>query len=154
MVDLPHHLRRLLVALAVNVPQHQDRPSPGELLGEEPPEAAPSAGDHAHLSRDALLLGPHHPLGPGRDEGPEHFENDHEELRDDDHHLGSTRASTWRKKAGDADEQKKRMSPFFFGRLLAVFGYGGKLGARGRETPAALAHVYAGGGARRAGSAT
>lgn len=88
VVDLPHHLRRLLVALAVNVPQHQDRSSAGELLGEEPPEAAPGAGDHAHLSRDALLLGPHHPLGPGCDEGPEHLEDDHEELREDVDHLG------------------------------------------------------------------
>lgn len=91
MVYLAHHLRRLLVALAVYVPQHQDGSSPGELLGEEPPQAASSAGDHAHLSRHALLLGPHHPFRPGGDKSPEHFKDDHEELRDDDHHLGQVR---------------------------------------------------------------
>lgn len=88
VVYLPYHLRRFLVALAVYVPQDQDCSSPGELLGEQPPEAAPGPSDHAHLSRHALLLGSHDPSGPGCHKRPEHLQDNHEELRDDQHHLG------------------------------------------------------------------
>lgn len=91
MVNLSHHLRRFLVALAVYVPQHQDGSSPGELLGKEPPETASSPGNDTHLSGHALFLRPHNPFSPGRHKSPEHLQNDHEELGDDDHHLQSQR---------------------------------------------------------------
>ncbi|KAG7248289.1 hypothetical protein CRUP_014736, partial [Coryphaenoides rupestris] len=85
-VDLTHHVRRLLVAAAVDVPQHQGGASAGELLREEPPEAAARARDHAHLARHALLLGPHHPAGAGARKRPQHLEQHHQELRHDHHH--------------------------------------------------------------------
>lgn len=87
-VDVPHHARRLLVALRVDVPQHQQRPAPGELEGEEAAQAAARPGDEAHLPGHALLLGPHQPLGGGQHESPEHPEGHHEELQQDVHAAG------------------------------------------------------------------
>lgn len=84
-VDVAHHARRLLVALSVDVPEHQQRPAPGELEREEAAQAAAGAGDEAHLARHALLLGPHEPARRGQHERPEHFESDHEELHHDVH---------------------------------------------------------------------
>lgn len=87
-VDVSHHARRLLVALRVDVPQHQQRPAPGKLQGEETAQAAARPGDQAHLPRHALLLGPHQPLGSGQHERPQHSECDHEQLQQDVHAGG------------------------------------------------------------------
>lgn len=87
-VDVSHHARRLLVALRVDVPQHQQRPAPGKLQGEETAQAAARPGDQAHLPRHALLLGPHQPLGSGQHERPQHSEGDHEQLQQDVHAGG------------------------------------------------------------------
>lgn len=84
-VDVAHHARRLLVALRVDVPEHQQRPAPGELQREEAAQAAAGSRDEAHLARHALLLGPHQPARRGQHERPEHFESDHEELYHDVH---------------------------------------------------------------------
>lgn len=84
-VDVAHHARRLLVALSIDVPEHQQRPAPGELEREEAAQAAAGARDEAHLAGHALLLGPHQPARRGQHERPEHFESDHEELHHDVH---------------------------------------------------------------------
>lgn len=84
-VDVAHHARRLLVALSVDVPEHQQRPAPGELQREEAAQAAAGARDQAHLARHTLLLGPHQPARRGQHERPEHFKSDHEELHHDVH---------------------------------------------------------------------
>lgn len=84
-VDVAHHARRLLVALGVDVPEHQQRPAPGELQREEAAQAAAGARNKAHLAGHALLLGPHQPARRGQHERPEHFESDHEELHHDVH---------------------------------------------------------------------
>lgn len=95
-VDVAHHARRLLVALGVDVPEHQQCPAPGELEREEAAQAAAGARDEAHLARHALLLGPHQPARRGQHERPEHFESDHEELYHDVHRDARNRARVQR----------------------------------------------------------
>uniref|UniRef100_A0A4W2EDZ9 Large ribosomal subunit protein uL30 n=2 Tax=Artiodactyla TaxID=91561 RepID=A0A4W2EDZ9_BOBOX len=98
-VDVAHHARRLLVALGVDVPEHQQRPASGELEREEAAQAAAGARNEAHLAGHALLLGPHQPARSGQHERPKHFESDHEELHHDVH----------RDVPGEPQEKKKKV---------------------------------------------